>query len=294
MMLGALRPGPELAMAHAGVQVTWHLPLLVMQGILLPNIGTFRVGPVVGETKKKIRPAFSLLETRYQQVSQERPRYMIGKACVRSFPIKGLKSHRLLLAASSICKIIQMMCCAGCRRQAPHRPAELRPAGHGLSCAPRCMPARGGGAAAAAGGAHPLWQAYQGMCSRPTSSSTSSQPGSPPSTLTEITAQGSCTDRTDAKCACAANVCMPRLLVQLAFPGVGRMVTNKANRVEFVFDPLLMEFFEDERHTIIPEVCVQAGSVRTSKRVPGRHARMLPQMHSGRDACMDACGSRPT
>ena len=49
------------------------------QGVLLPNLGTFKVGPVVGETKKKIRPVFVLLDGRYGGVSQERPKYTIGK-----------------------------------------------------------------------------------------------------------------------------------------------------------------------------------------------------------------------
>lgn len=33
----------------------------------------------MGETKKKIRPAFSLLEGRYGGVSQERVKYIVGK-----------------------------------------------------------------------------------------------------------------------------------------------------------------------------------------------------------------------
>lgn len=49
------------------------------QGVLLPNLGSFKVGPVVGESKKKIRVAFSLLEGRYGPVSQERPKFLIGE-----------------------------------------------------------------------------------------------------------------------------------------------------------------------------------------------------------------------
>lgn len=51
------------------------------KGVLLPNLGTFRVGPVVGETKKKIRPSFALLDTRYAGVSQERAKYNVGAFC---------------------------------------------------------------------------------------------------------------------------------------------------------------------------------------------------------------------
>ena len=41
------------------------------KGVLLPNLGNFRVGPVVGEVKKKIRPIFALLEGG-QQLAQHR------------------------------------------------------------------------------------------------------------------------------------------------------------------------------------------------------------------------------
>ncbi len=53
--------------------------LKAQKGVLLPNLGTFKVGPCVGESKKKIRPAFALLEGRYGGVSQERARYVIGE-----------------------------------------------------------------------------------------------------------------------------------------------------------------------------------------------------------------------
>lgn len=47
--------------------------------MLLPNLGNFRVGPVVGESKKKIRPCFTLLEGRYGGISQDKGRYLIGE-----------------------------------------------------------------------------------------------------------------------------------------------------------------------------------------------------------------------
>ena len=50
-----------------------------MQGVLLPNLGNFKVGPIIGESKKKIRAQFSLLEGRYGAISQERPKYNIGE-----------------------------------------------------------------------------------------------------------------------------------------------------------------------------------------------------------------------
>lgn len=72
------------------VQVLWDTlarfiveALKQQKGVLLPSLGTFRVGPVVGETRKKIRPAFALLETRYSGVSQERTKYNVGQ-CVRA------------------------------------------------------------------------------------------------------------------------------------------------------------------------------------------------------------------
>lgn len=50
-----------------------------------------------------------------------------------------------------------------------------------------------------------------------------------------------------------ACVCMS-LVLQVGFPGVGRLVTNKAARMEFVFDPVLMDHFESDRYGINPEV----------------------------------------
>ncbi|KXZ56412.1 hypothetical protein GPECTOR_1g367 [Gonium pectorale] len=42
--------------------------------------------------------------------------------------------------------------------------------------------------------------------------------------------------------------------ISVAFPGVGRLFTNKAGRIQFDFDPLLREFFELERERVIPEM----------------------------------------
>jgi hypothetical protein len=52
--------------------------LKVQKGVLLPNLGSFRVGPVIGENVKKIRPQFQLLEGRYGSVSQERQKFAVG------------------------------------------------------------------------------------------------------------------------------------------------------------------------------------------------------------------------
>lgn len=44
------------------------------------------------------------------------------------------------------------------------------------------------------------------------------------------------------------------MLGQVVFPGLGRLFTNRANRIEFSFDPLIREYFELARHAIVPEV----------------------------------------
>ncbi|KAF5839300.1 hypothetical protein DUNSADRAFT_1173 [Dunaliella salina] len=63
------------------------------KGVLLPNLGNFKVGPVVGDSsQKKIRPSFSLLEGRYGGVSQERPRYIVGGRSPIVQPNYGLLS----------------------------------------------------------------------------------------------------------------------------------------------------------------------------------------------------------
>lgn len=60
--------------------------VLCCQGVLLPNLGNFTVGPVIGEiSKKRIRPVFALLEGRYGTVSQERTRYAIGEAATSCY-----------------------------------------------------------------------------------------------------------------------------------------------------------------------------------------------------------------
>lgn len=49
-------------------------------------------------------------------------------------------------------------------------------------------------------------------------------------------------------------VCHLSLSLQCDFPGLGRMVTNRAGRFEFVFEPLIMEWFEREHYALIREV----------------------------------------
>ena len=41
---------------------------------------------------------------------------------------------------------------------------------------------------------------------------------------------------------------------QVDFPGLGRLVTNRAGRVEFVFDNVFMEHFEREHYAVVKEV----------------------------------------
>lgn len=71
---------PALTSSLAAVSCAGTDALKQQKGVLLPNLGTFTVGPVVGETRKKVRPAFALLDTRYASVSQERARYTVGKS----------------------------------------------------------------------------------------------------------------------------------------------------------------------------------------------------------------------
>lgn len=134
------------------------------KGVLLPNLGNFRVGPVVGESVKKIRPSFTLLEGRYGAVSQERPKYMIGGKAPIVQPNYGLLSSS-----------------AGVHRGAGQRLiAELlqRLGVHILSLRP----------------------------------------------------------------------------IKVEFPYVGRLVTNRAGRIDFVFHALLSEYFEKETYAIVKEM----------------------------------------
>eukprot|EP00198_Chlamydomonas_reinhardtii_P014214 XP_001703551.1 predicted protein [Chlamydomonas reinhardtii] len=134
------------------------------KGVLLPNLGTFTVGPVVGETRKKVRPAFALLDTRYASVSQERARYTVGGRCPVLQPNYGL-----LATASAVHRGI-------CQRLVLELMQRL-------------------GAAV--------------LANRP---------------------------------------------VSVYFPSVGRLFTNKANRIQFEFDQLLREYFELERERVIAEM----------------------------------------
>jgi hypothetical protein len=74
---------------------------------------------------------------------------------------------------------------------------------------------------------------------------------------------------------------MQHVATQVAFPGVGRLFTNKAGRIQFDFDPLLREFFELERERVIPEVrpANHAGSVRRSVNTLGMAWRGVHQTH---------------
>lgn len=49
---------------------------------------------------------------------------------------------------------------------------------------------------------------------------------------------------------------------QVDFPGLGRLFTNKAGRIDFVFDSLLMEYFEREHYALIKEVSSPSSSGR--------------------------------
>ena len=52
--------------------------------------------------------------------------------------------------------------------------------------------------------------------------------------------------------------------VQLKFPTVGRMVTTRSGRFDFVFEPLFVEYFEREHYGLLKEVSTKAGSIQAS------------------------------
>ncbi|KAG2499190.1 hypothetical protein HYH03_002771 [Edaphochlamys debaryana] len=164
------------------------------KGVLIPNLGTFIVGPVVGEVKKKVRPVFALLETRYAGVSQERPKYSIGGRCAVIQP-----NYTLLSSASGVHR-------GACQRLVVELMQRL-------------------GVAILSG--------------RP---------------------------------------------VAVAFPGVGRLHTNKAGRISFEFEPLLREYFELERERVISEMPYDRGDVPPSPAleedpVPRQLVKGLQQVH---------------
>lgn len=81
------------------------------KGCLLPGLGLFRVGPVVGETtRKKIRLAFTLQEGRYGAVPQERPRYVIGRriAALSAMGASMSTRSRESVRARHFCHIVQV------------------------------------------------------------------------------------------------------------------------------------------------------------------------------------------
>ena len=41
---------------------------------------------------------------------------------------------------------------------------------------------------------------------------------------------------------------------QIEFPSLGKLVTNRVGRIEFVFDPLFSEYFEREHYAVVKEV----------------------------------------
>lgn len=146
------------------------------KGVLVPHLGTFRVGPVVGDSRSKVRPAFTLLEGRYNNVSQERPKTSIGGRCPIIQPNYGM-----LATAAAV-----------------HRGVSQR--------------------------------LLQELVQRLGVHILSGRP------------------------------------VQVMFPGLGRLFTNRANRIEFSFDPLIREYFELARHAIVPEMAHDYGEAELSPR----------------------------
>ncbi|GIL72590.1 hypothetical protein Vretimale_4330 [Volvox reticuliferus] len=160
------------------------------KGVLLPNLGTFSVGPVVGEIRKKVRMSFALLETRYAGISQERPKYSIGGRCPVVQPNYGL-----LATASAVHR-------GACQRLVLELMQRL--------------------------GVHLL----------------SGRP------------------------------------IQVAFPGLGRLHTNRAGRIQFDFDPLLREFFALERERVIPEMEQGAAAAMEDRDPPVNEVvKGLQQVH---------------
>ncbi|KAJ9509081.1 hypothetical protein QJQ45_001570 [Haematococcus lacustris] len=134
------------------------------KGVLLSNLGSFRVGPVIGEAGKKIRPVFTLLEGRYGGLSQERSRYVVGGRTPIIQPNYGQLSVQTAI----------------------HRGATQRLVAEILQRL----------------GVHIL----------------SGRP------------------------------------IKCDFPGLGLMQTNRAGRFEFVFNPLVLEWFEREHYALIKEM----------------------------------------
>eukprot|EP00798_Chlamydomonas_sp_ICE-L_P013964 gene13964-19904_t len=149
------------------------------KGVLLPNLGNFKVGPVVGESKKKIRIVFTLLVGRYGRVSQERPMHMIGGKAPIVQPNYGLLSSGAVVHRAACQRLI----------------AELlqRLGVHILSGRP----------------------------------------------------------------------------IKCELPTVGTMVTNRSGRFEFVFNPLLTEYFEREHYALIKEMAYTSEDFKLAKEVQG-------------------------
>lgn len=64
------------------------------------------------------------------------------------------------------------------------------------------------------------------------------------------------------------------------FPGLGRLFTNRANRIEFSFDPLIREYFELARHAIVPEVRRQCAASTRPQTDPYSGNMLTVAVHS--------------
>ncbi|GAX77732.1 hypothetical protein CEUSTIGMA_g5175.t1 [Chlamydomonas eustigma] len=160
------------------------------KGVLLPNLGSFRVGPVIGENRKKIRVQFALLDGRYGAVSQERSKYNIGGKAPIVQPNYGV------LSASA----------------AVHRGTGQRLVAELLQRL----------------GIHIL----------------SSR------------------------------------AVRVEFPGLGRLVTNRAGRIEFVFDSILLEHFERELYAVVKEMDYSPEDFLIQKGLQAVHLDNPPMLKS--------------
>lgn len=230
-----------------------------------------RVGPVVGEASKKIRPAFQLLEGRYGGVSQERGRYIIGGRSPIVQPNYGLLSTQSAIHRGSTQRLVSELL----QRLGVHilsnRPVKVGAAVHVMQ----------GSLLARNHHPHALHPLHLAICDH-----------SPPSVTHMLNAYSAFCQFTVHTCqtgSCGACVNHCTHTLQCEFPGLGWLVTNKAGRIEFIFESLIMEWFEREHYALIREVRSAWQAMCLSTQAQLRH--VLDLLHAGVHNCLHLQGS---